>query len=78
VNNHHHILQLPKECPAKESTKIIDDFLTGIVNEHFLNEKLDKETLFCYKTLMFLHLECLTTNNYHHFVFDEKMLDKII
>ena len=78
MNNHYHILQLPKEYPAEKTTEIINDFLTGIVNELFLNEKLDRETLFAYKTIMFLHLECLTTNNYHHFVFDEKMLDKII
>jgi hypothetical protein len=78
VNNHYHILQLPKEYSDEESNKVIDDFLTGIVNELFPNEKLDTQVLFCYKTLMFLHLEHLTTNNYHNFVLDEKILDKLI
>ncbi len=78
MNDHRHILQLPKEYSEEEGNKAIDDFLTGIVNEIFPNEKLDKKTLFSYKTLMFLHLECLTTNNHHNFVFDEKILDKII
>lgn len=78
MNNHYHILQLPKEYPAEESRRIIDNFLTEILNEFFSNEKLDTQTFFSYKTLMFLHLECLRTNNYYHFVFDEKTLDKII
>jgi hypothetical protein len=63
-----------------ETSAALDEFLDGVIDRiipHSSLKMLDKEALFYYKTLIFKHIECVTSNNQYTFVFDEKALDNI-
>ena len=63
---------------VEESSLFIDKFLTEILDNYLEGHNIDKKTYLFLKTFMFQQLECVTTNNYFNFVFDEKSLDKIL
>ena len=79
--NHHHILQLPKTLDVVESSILIDEFLDGIMDRlfpFFSFNMLDKKAREHYKSFIFQHMTCFTTNTQFNFVFHEETLDTII
>tara|TARA_B100000287_G_scaffold422921_1_gene465526 strand:- start:1146 stop:1343 length:198 start_codon:yes stop_codon:yes gene_type:complete len=62
----------------EESSLFIDKFLTEILDNYLEGHNIDKKTYLFLKAFMFQQSECVTTNNYFNFVFDEKSLDKIL
>ena len=79
--SHKYILRIPKKLDPIESSITIDDFIEDIMRRIFPTfsfNMLDKVSKLYYKTLIFKHMECATTNNYYNFVFDDKKLDNLL
>lgn len=79
--NHHHILQLPKTLDVEESSVLLDEFIDGIMDRAFplfSFNMLDKNARAYYKSFIFKHTTCFTTNTQFNFVFHEETLDIII
>ena len=79
--SHKYILQIPKKLDPIESSITIDDFIEETMQRifpAFSFNMLDKASKLYYKTLIFKHMECIKTNNYYNFVFEDKKLDNLL
>ena len=77
LKNHYHILQFPKDTEIDQSSVLIDNFLTEILDDLSEDTYMDEKSRTFYKAFMFQHTECVATNTQFNFIFHEKVLDKL-